>query len=437
MSNRYTSVKIGELFDKYLSLGFPIITRDDYELIDVSKENIRIRSDGNLFVKILFLSRHKSTKHLVKITLTNAQFIITTTDHVLLRYNKNHMFETVASKDLNIYDYVKIIDKVSNKEMFGVVYEIVDMGETDEYVYDIEVDDCNHLFYANDILIHNSQFLNIQCITQWFRKKYNLPEKINDWTDEYKLKLWDYAEKFVNDKVTPYVQNLLKEKCGCEDTSMLRYSLEYIADCGVYQAKKNYAVHKILEEGPELVDKNKYTGIELKKNTMSAKTKEFLAEIYENTLHLNWNEKDFRNYIYQCYDDYMKLSIDEISQWKGYNTPKKSTGFLTFEKGASGISKACGVYNDLLQHYGIADKYDTISVGDKVQFVYVKTPNKFNIDAVAYKGRFPKEFEKDLKADYAKMFEKSIMSPLKNFMTAMNYQQIEPNQKTLFDVFDF
>jgi DNA polymerase elongation subunit (family B) len=170
---------------------------------------------------------------------------------------------------------------------------------------------------------------------------------------------------------------------------------------------------------------------------MSAKTKEFLADIYENILHLNWTEKDFRNYIYKCYEDYMKLSVNEIAQWKGYNTAKKSLGFLQFEKGASGISKACGAYNDLLQHYKIANQYDSINVGDKVQFFYVKTPNKFGIDAIVFKGRYPKEFEKDLKIDYAKMFDKSIMSPLKNLMTAMNYQPVEPEQKTLFDVFDF
>ena len=283
----------------------------------------------------------------------------------------------------------------------------------------------------------DSQFLNIQCITQWFRKENNLPEKLNDWSDLDKIRLWEYVENFVNNEITPFVQKLLKVKCGCEDTSMLRYGLEYIADCGIYQAKKNYAIHKIISEGPELVDKNKYTGIELRRNTMSAKTKDFLAEIYENTLKLNWTEKEFRNFIYKSYDEYMKLSIDEIAQWKGYNTAKKSNGFMQFEKGASGISKACGAYNDLLKFYKIQEKYDTINVGDKLQFIYVTETNRFGIDAIAYKGRWPKEFNKDLKPDYRKMFDKCIMSPIKNFMTAMGYQNVDPTQKTLFDVFNF
>lgn len=426
-------ISIGELFDAY-SCTEDVHTNSNgrSQIINLTKDgDVYVRARNGKFVRILFISRHKTNKHLVKIILKNGKEVVTTTDHVVMKWNKSHMLEPTASKDLKIGDYVE------QDDCFGEIADIQDLGMTEDWVYDIEVDDPEHVFYANNILVHNSQFLNIQCITKWFKEQYNLPDKMNDWSNEDKLKLWKYVEDFVDNKVTPYVQKHLKETCGCEDTSMLRYSLEYIADCGIYQAKKNYAVHKILAEGPELVDTNKYTGIELKKNTMSAKTKEFLADIYENILHLNWTEKDFRNYIYKCYEDYMKLSVNEIAQWKGYNTAKKSLGFLQFEKGASGISKACGAYNDLLQHYKITNQYDSINVGDKVQFFYVKTPNKFGIDAIAFKGRYPKEFEKDLKIDYAKMFDKSIMSPLKNLMTAMNYQPVEPEQKTLFDVFDF
>lgn len=437
------TISIGDLFESYACTEDVHYRQDSQgniisEVIILPNDvNINVRTHGNKFARIIFLSRHKTKKHLIKVVLTNGQSLVTTTDHVIIRYNDYHMFESVAFKDLKVGNYVQIFDMP--EERIGEIESITDLGESDDWVYDLEVDDSEHTFYANNILIHNSQFINIQCITDWFKKEYNLPDKIMEWSDKDKLKLWEYVEKFVNEDVTPYVQQLLKDKCGCEDTSMLRYSLEYIADCGVYQAKKNYAVHKVIAEGPELVDTNKYTGIELKKNTMSAKTKEFLAEIYENILHLNWTEKDFRNYIYQSFEDYKKLSINDIAQWRGYNTAKKSTGFLQFEKGASGISKACGVYNDLIQHYGIANQYDAISVGDKVQFLYVKS-NKFGVDAIAFKGRWPKEFENDFRPDYAKMFEKCIMMPLKNLMTAMNYQPVQPSdtkQGTLFDVFDF
>ena len=432
--NKEFEIEIGNLFNEELENKEIINHGDGYELIDVSDRDIEVRT-LNGFSKVLFLSRHKTNKHLIRVTLRDKKSIVVTTDHVCMRYNKNHMLEAVDAKNLSVGDFVSELS--DNDEVMGVISSIEDLGDTDEFVYDLEIDDNKHMFYGNDILVHNSQFINIQCITQYFKKKHNLPEKLNEWSDNDKLKLWEYVENFVNNDVTPFVQKLLQTKCGCEDTSMLRYGLEYIGDCGIYQAKKNYAVHKMIVEGPELVDKNKYTGIELKRNTMSAKTKDFLSDIYENTLSLRWGEHEFRDYIYNCYDEYMKLSINDIAQWKGYNTPKKSTGFLQFEKGASGISKACGAYNDLLKYFGIEDKYDTINVGDKVQFIYVCEPNKFGIDAIAFKGRWPKEFDNNLKLDYKKMFEKCIMMPLKNFLSAMKYQSVDPTQKSLFDVFDF
>jgi hypothetical protein len=439
-TNKIQTISIGDLFESYACIEdvHKLCNPEGKVISEViilpNDINLKVRTHGNKFARIVFLSRHRTKKHLVQIDLHNNTSVTTTTDHVVMRFNDERMFEAAASKDLKVGDRIQVF--YNGEEQSSTIARIFQLGKTEEWVYDMEVDDPEHTFYANDILVHNSQFINIQCITDWFKKEYNLPEKIMEWSDADKLKLWEYVEKFVNEDVTPFVQQLLKDECGCEDTSMLRYSLEYLADCGVYQAKKQYAVHKVLSEGPELVDTNKYTGIELKKNTMSAKTKEFLAEIYENILHLNWNEKDFRNYIYQCFEDYKKLSVIDIAQWKGYNTAKKSTGFLQFEKGASGISKACGVYNDLIQHFEIANQYDAISVGDKVQFVYVK-PNKFGVDAIAFKGRWPKEFDEHFRIDYAKMFEKSIMMPLKNLMTAMNYQPVDPEQRTLFDVFDF
>ena len=41
-----------------------------------------------------------------------------------------------------------------------------------------EVDDDIHAFYCNDILIHNSQFVNIKCVTDNFKKMYNFDDVI-------------------------------------------------------------------------------------------------------------------------------------------------------------------------------------------------------------------------------------------------------------------
>ena len=73
---------------------------------------------------------------------------------------------------------------------------------------------------------------------------------------------------------------------------------------------------------------------------------------------------------------------------------------------------------------GISKKCGTIELGDKVQVVYVKPQNKYGIDVMAFKPRsWPEEFNEVFEIDYAKMFEKTIMSPLKNFFGALKFRR--------------
>lgn len=116
-------------------------------------------------------------------------------------YNRDHFFENVAAKDLAVDMYVALYDYERDMEVRGTISEIIDLGPTEDYVYDCEVDDPLHSFYANDVLIHNSQFVDIQCVVDFLIKKYGLPEKIRDWSQEKRQELWDIMSKFVDEEV--------------------------------------------------------------------------------------------------------------------------------------------------------------------------------------------------------------------------------------------
>ena len=76
-------------------------------------------------------------------------------------YNKDHFFENTNAKNLKVGDYVSIyvdkrLHKTVDKEYIATIVKTEDLGTTDEWVYDLEVEDDMHAFYANDILVHNS-----------------------------------------------------------------------------------------------------------------------------------------------------------------------------------------------------------------------------------------------------------------------------------------
>ena len=283
----------------------------------------------------------------------------------------------------------------------------------------------------------DSQFITIRCITDYFRRTYNLPERMFDWTDEWKLKLWEYVEDFVENDLNKFVQNLIREKYHSENPEVLRYSLEYIADTGVYESKKHYGVRKILAEGPEIVDKIKYSGIELKKGNIPPTVKEFLADIYSGVLKDDWTSEDFKKYLSNAYNRFVKLNIDEISFWKGYGTEKESVGFLEMAKGTSGIAKACTFYNQILDSMKLGKYYDQILVGDKVRFLYVKPTNKFGINVLAYKpDQYPKEFAGIFEIDYDTMWDKLIIGTLRKFLVATGFPCFDPRNMNIMEVDD-
>lgn len=284
----------------------------------------------------------------------------------------------------------------------------------------------------------DSNFLNIKCVTDYFKKKFNLPENINAWSDEYKLKLWKFMDNYVEKDLNPYMQQLIANECKSDETEMLAYSMEYIGDVGIYEAKKHYGVHKIVSEGPELVDKVKYCGIELKKATVPVAIKSFLKDIYENTLKNNWTNDEFKAYINQCYEKFLALDITDIAIWKGWSSDKiETTGFLEEAKGMTGISKAAHHFNDLLLKLNLSKKYDSCKVGDKLQFAYILKNNQYRIEALAWPvGNWPKEFDEIFSVDYQVMFQKLILQPLKGYFEATKFQNIDPRQQMAFDIND-
>ena len=446
-------IDIKSLYD-LLAKKYEAQNKKSYEVI--YPEDYEIKVLGNKYVKLIAVSRHKTLKHLVKIVVKSEKEVfnidlartksklrrydevIVTTDHVCMVYNDDHFFENVDAKNLKVGQYVLVYDESGDIELVGAIVSIVDLGTTEEWVYDCEVDDKLHAFYANNILIHNSQFVNIACVTDDFKKKYGLDANLFKWDDDSKLKLWKWVDNFVETEVNPFVQNDLIGKTYCtEHPEVLRYSLEYIGACGIYERKKHYAVHKILSEGPEIVDKVKFSGIELKKASTPTTVKDILRDIYLGVLKENWDEHKFIDYVNLAYEKFKTLTISDIAMWKGYNTAREAVGFLDMETGATGISKACTYYNQMLDHLKIGKKYDTILLGQKVRFAYVIPSNEYGIECIAFHdGQWPIEFDSIFKVDYDVMFDKMVLSPLKGFLEATKFKKVDPRKQVVFDLFN-
>lgn len=425
-----TSTKIGELYNKYLAKGYDIITTPSgHELI--YPKNLKVRSIGNVFKRVKCLSRHKTGKPLVRISFQKSEPLVVTTDHICMAYNDDRMLVNTASKDLKTGMMVDRYCRVLDKEVIDTITDIENLGITDEYVYDLEVEDNSHVFYANDVLIHNSIFFNLEAVTNDFIGKYGYDGNLNNWTDEQKLQLFDHMQKFTDEYLVPNVQDVVTEAFHTTNAKVMKYGLEYMTSGGIFEAKKKYIVHKIVDEGPKVVDKFKYTGIELKRAQIPAEIKKFMKDIYFTAvLDPSFNENAMRKKIDSVYQEILKMKPNELGKWVGYNAERGMSGFLVADKGATGVSKAVNYYNQIIKKLKLDKKYELVTVGSKVQTIYVKPTNMYGIDQIGFPPKqWPEEFNDIFEIDYPKMIEKLIISPLKGFMNAMgiNLHKYDPS----------
>ena len=74
---------------------------------------------------------------------------------------------------------------------------------------------------------------------------------------------------------------------------------------------------------------------------------------------------------------------------------------------------------------GIDKKYQAIRDGDKIKFVYVRTPNPFQEDVIAFPQVLPKEFALETYIDYDLQFQKVFLDPLQIVIESLGWKTQE------------
>lgn len=438
VKDRQITVQIEKLYNDLLAAGQEITYDRDYELLEC--RGLSIQTLGNKYVPLKCLSRHKTTKHMLKVTAKDCndkEYNVTvTTDHVCMILNRDHFFENTSAKDLRVGQYVSVYDDASDDERLGTIIQIDDLSSTTEYVYDCEVEDATHAFYAGGIYIHNSQFVNLRCVTEYVAKQNNQTKLLHDWPKKEKWQLWNLMSKFVDDEVNAFVRSLVGEFCHTSEVKPLTYELEYATDIALFEGKKHYYIHKMFEDG-DYVDKVKMTGISLKKGETSKELKSFLKDCYDGVLFDRWQQRDYEDYISKLYEKFTTLSVDEIAYWRGYSAERNAVGFLQMEVGSTIAARAANYYNQIIQKLGLNKKYDSIIVGNKIRYTYVEKSNTYGIDVIAYlPGAWPKEFDQIFKVDYPTMFNKLIIKQLLRYREAAGFKDFDPKKQVLQDIFE-
>jgi DNA polymerase elongation subunit (family B) len=296
--------------------------------------------------------------------------------------------------------------------------EIVSLGIQEIDVYDLEIED-NHNFFANDILVHNTDSIFITL------DKLVKALKIDDTT-----KAIDFLDKVCKQRLEPFIAKQFQELAEYLNVyeNKMHMKREKLADAGIWRAKKNYIIQVHDDEGVRLATpKIKTVGVETTRSSSPELVKKALRDCY--SFLLNDDLKSLREYEKQFREKYMSASLDEIAFPRGISDIEKwAEGQYNWRTGAPIHVKAAITFNKLLQQYGLQREYQTIKNGDKIKFVYLKEPNPTRNNAIAFMTVVPEEFGLEPYWDKELQYNKTFIEPLKSFLGLLNWELKQVNR---------
>lgn len=233
------------------------------------------------------------------------------------------------------------------------------------------------------------------------------------------------VDRFCETVLTPTIDasfERLAAYCHVRD-ACLTMKREVIADVGVWNAKKNYALHCLDVEGVRLqTPKIKIMGMSAVKSSTPSIVRPLLTDAIQ--ILLTGTQHELWSFVDRSWNSFHTASFEEVA------FPRSVNGLVDYadaEKSIPIAVRGALLYNRLIQDH---PQFDVIRDGAKIKFCYLRHPNVFQSNIIAAPGGCPAEWQIESLIDYHVMWEKSFLEPLRELVAHVGWTpQPEP---TLF-----
>jgi DNA polymerase elongation subunit (family B) len=261
----------------------------------------------------------------------------------------------------------------------------------------------------------DSVYLNLGPLVDKFLPNEKDSEKITKFIDKVSN---DAFQKVINDSY-----DSLADHVNAYENKM-HMKRESIAEKGIWTAKKRYMLNVCMGEEnvylakPEL----KIMGIE----TARSSTPEVVREALKNVIStiMNKDESAVQEFVSQFRNVFNGLKPEKVAFPRGCNGLREyfdPNGI--YKKGTPIATKGSLIYNHHVRKNKLGGKYQEIREGDKIKFIYLKTPNMLGEKVIAFTGKIPDEFELDGYIDYDLQFEKTFLEPLRTILGVLGWRE--------------
>lgn len=260
----------------------------------------------------------------------------------------------------------------------------------------------------------------------------NLVEKVA--ADKDTVGKIKYMDKVCEEIFQPFIDQTYQKLADYMNAyaQKMQMKREVLADKAIWTAKKRYVINVHNSEGVQYAKpKIKVMGLEMVKSSTPAVIRDKLKDSLD--VILKGNESDLHTYVREFKKEFDKMAVEDIAFPRSCNGVKQYAGSPIYIKGTPIQVRGALLYNHHLRRLGLDKKYQAIRDGDKIKFVYLRTPNPIQEDVIAFSQHLPKELKLETYIDYDKQFEKVFLDALQIVIEPLKWKTQE--ESSLEDFF--
>jgi DNA polymerase elongation subunit (family B) len=230
-------------------------------------------------------------------------------------------------------------------------------------------------------------------------------------------------DKICQEKLEPFIEKSYQELASYVSAYEQKMSMkrENIADRGIWTAKKRYILNVWDSEGVRYNEpKMKIMGLETARSSTPAYFRDKLYAAFQ--IIIGKDNDELISFINGVRSETRERPYDEVAFPRGCNNLSKYRHPTDiYSKGTPIHVRGALLYNWYVKKYKVEHKHPFIQEGEKIKFMYLKTPNPLHENCISFFGELPKEFGIEKYVDYQTQFEKSFLEPLKNVLQCIGW----------------
>ena len=232
-----------------------------------------------------------------------------------------------------------------------------------------------------------------------------------------------FLDKICQLEFEPYIESSYQELADYLNAyeQKMVMARENISSKGIWTAKKRYILNVWDSEGVRYEKpKMKIMGLETQRSSVPQYFRDRLLDAFE--IIIDGTNEDISNFITKVKKETKEQDYSDIAFPRGVNGLEKYKDPTDiYSKGTPIHVRGALLYNYYLKKYKIEHKHQKIQEGEKIKYMYLKTPNPIHENAISFFGELPKEFGVEKYVDYNVQFEKSFYEPLKTVLQCIGW----------------